>query len=500
MFSKVLMPNSVVLYWDLPENYEAGDNYIVYKNGEIAGETEKCHFEVEKLSPETEYSFKVVMKKNNGEPTEIGETTSKTLKEKRRIDISKAPYNALGDGKTLNTESIQRAIDNCKEDECVYIPSGDFMTGALRLHSDMELYLEKDAILHGTCEVKDYLPKIKSRFEGIENMSYSSLLNIGELDREKGISCKNVRICGEGTICSGGRTLADNVVEIENVLMKDYIESLGEKVKECETNKTIPGRVRPRLINVSCAENVLISGVKLKDGASWNVHMIYSKNIVTCGCEIHSKNVWNGDGWDPDSSSDCTLFNCDFYTGDDCVAIKSGKNPEGNVINIPCENIRVFDITAYCGHGIAIGSEMSGGVKNVRIWNCNLEKAAHGIHIKGSKDRGGYIRDVSVKYVSAGRIRIRPTGCNNDGESADTIPDFTNLTFENIKLTGHFVSRTGEIHDCPAIEIRGLDDTGHTIRNIKFKNITIFDGNKAAEHNILLQGCENISIENICSK
>lgn len=499
MLNKVLMPDSVILYWDLPENYEKGNTYNVYLNSKVIGKTEKCHFKVKNLIPETEYAFKVEMEDDSGNYSEIGEFLVKTLKEKRRIDITKPPYNAVGDGKTLNTESIQRAINDCGLEECVYIPSGDFMTGALRLYSDMELYLEKDSILHGTSEVKDYLPKIKSRFEGIENMSYSSLLNIGELNRSKGITCKNVRICGEGTICSGGRTLADNVVEIENVLMKEYIESLGEKVKECETSKTIPGRVRPRLINVSCAENVLISGVKLKNGASWNVHMIYSKNVVTCGCEFHSQNVWNGDGWDPDSSSDCTLFNCEFYTGDDCVAIKSGKNPEGNIINIPCENIRVFDSTAHSGHGIAIGSEMSGGVKNVRIWNCNLEKAGHGIHIKGSKDRGGYIKDISVKYVSAGRIRVRPTGCNNDGDAADTVPIFENCFFENLKLTGRFIVK-GEVRDCPAIEIRGLDDSGHTVKKLKFKNITVCNENKAAEHNILLQSCENISFENICCK
>lgn len=500
MLNKVIMPKSVILYWDLPDNYKPGNTYIVYLNGEVVGKTEKCHFESEGLSPETEYNLDVVMQDKDGERTEIGKIVAKTLKNKRKIDVTKSPYNAVGDGKTLNTESIQKAIDACGVDECVYIPSGDFMTGALRLHSDMELYLEKDAILHGTCEVKDYLPKIKSRFEGIENMSYSSLLNIGELDREKGINCKNVRICGEGTICSGGRTLADNVVEIENILMKEYIESLGEKVKECETNKTIPGRVRPRLINVSCAENVLISGVKLKDGASWNVHMIYSKNIVTCGCIFDSRNVWNGDGWDPDSSSDCTLFNCEFYTGDDCVAIKSGKNPEGNVINIPCENIRIFDCTAHSGHGIAIGSEMSGGVKNVRIWNCDLAKVSLGIHIKGSKDRGGYIKDVSVKHSFSPRIRIRPTGCNNDGESAGKSAEFSDMTFENIRLTGRFLSKKGEMCEAPAIEIRGLDDSGHTIRDIKFKNITICNENKGADHNIVMTSCEGISLENIICK
>ena len=119
MLNKVLMPNSVILYWDLPENYEKGNTYIVYTNGEVVGETEKCHFEVEKLSPETECAFNVVMKNRSDELIVIGEITTKTLKNKRRIDVSKAPYNAVGDGKTLNTECIQRAIDDCKEDECV---------------------------------------------------------------------------------------------------------------------------------------------------------------------------------------------------------------------------------------------------------------------------------------------------------------------------------------------------------------------------------------------
>ena len=100
-------------------------------------------------------------------------------------------YYAIGDGKTMNTRVIQQAIDDCQADEAVYVPAGIFLTGALRLHSDMELYLEEEGILQGTDVVEDYLPRIPSRFEGIETECYSSLLNLGNLDRDGDFNCRN---------------------------------------------------------------------------------------------------------------------------------------------------------------------------------------------------------------------------------------------------------------------------------------------------------------------
>lgn len=497
MLKNVSMSGSVILYWDLPENYEKGSFYVISSGSKTVGKTEKCHFEIKELSPEQEYNFTVNMENINGEKTIIGEISCQTLKEKRRIDITKAPYCAVGDGKTLNTEHIQKAIDDCGENECVYFPAGDFMTGSLYLHSDMEIYLEKDAVLHGTDVVKDYEPKIMSRFEGTEMMTYAALLNIGELDRSRIYkTCQNVRICGEGTVCGGGRPLALKVVEIEKVLMKDYMDSLGDKIKECETDITIPARVRPRLINISCADNVLISGITIKNGASWNVHMIYSNDIVTCGCTFRSEKVWNGDGWDPDSSSNCTLFGCEFFTGDDCVAIKSGKNPEGNIINIPCERIRVFDCVVHYGHGIAIGSEMSGGINDVRIWNCDIENSSHGIHIKGTEKRGGYIKNISVKHVKTSRIRIHSVGYNDDGEGSGAVPIFSDCTFENIKITGRF-QREEDMVDCDAIEIEGFAKPGHFIKNFKFKNVVIDSNIDSRRQTLSLQRCEGISFENV---
>jgi polygalacturonase len=495
MLNSICFYNKVVLYWDLPESYTEGNKYVITTDGKTIGETKKCHFEVQDLKPESNYEFLVEMVGENS--CTVGKLVCVTQMEKEKIDITKPPYNAVGDGKTLNTEKIQAAINDCKENQCVYIPSGDFSTGSLFLHSNIELYLEKDAILHGTTDVKDYEPKIKSRFEGHEMMTYAGLLNIGELDRENGFNCENVRIWGEGTICGGGRELALNVVDVETVLMKDYLDSLGDKIKECETSITIQGRVRPRLINISCAKNVTISGINIMNGASWNVHMIYSDNIVTYNCIFRSENVWNGDGWDPDSSTNCTLFGSEFYTGDDAVAIKSGKNPEGNIINKPCEHIRIFDCISHFGHGISIGSEMSGGVSDVKIWNCDIRNSLCGVHIKGTKKRGGYVRNVSVSHSEVCRILMRSVTYNDDGEGAPTAPVFEDCTFENITITAKKRNKNNEDEYCEVIELSGFDIPGHFIKNIKFKNIKIDNGEDSRRQAIYLQCCEGISFENI---
>lgn len=497
MINYISTADSVVLYWDLPETYKQGNHYIISSGGKTVAETEKCHIKLDSLKASQEYIYAVDMVGVDGESCFIGEQKCVTEPIKRRIDITAEPYCAVGDGKTLNTERIQRAIDDCKKGECVYIPEGDFMTGSLNLHSDMELYLEKGAVLHGTTEFKDYEPKIKSRFEGHEMMCYSALVNIGVLDRESDYTCRNVRIFGEGTICGGGATLAQNVIDRELILMKDYMDSLGDKLKECETPTTIPGRARPRLINMSCAQNIVISGITIMNGASWNVHMIYSDNIVTHGCTFKSEAVWNGDGWDPDSSTNCTLFGCQFYTGDDAVAIKSGKNPEGNIINRPCEHIRVFDCVSHFGHGITIGSEMSGGINDVRVWNCDMRNSVFGVEIKGTKKRGGYVRNVHISYSSVCRILMHSVGYNDDGEPAPTAPIFEDCSFENMEVTAVMYGKDEQDKYCEAIEVSGFDEPGHFARNIKFKNIVIDNGTESKKQTIYLKCCDGVSFENV---
>ena len=153
MLNYVSYSTKIVAYWDLPDNYERGSRYEVSLCGKTVGKTECCHLHVEGLTPATDYSLSVSMINPDGESFLLGEMDVRTEAIRRRINVTDAPYNAVGDGVTMNTERLQRAIDDCKPGECVYVPAGDYMTGSLFLHSDMELYLEKGAVIHGTQNV-----------------------------------------------------------------------------------------------------------------------------------------------------------------------------------------------------------------------------------------------------------------------------------------------------------------------------------------------------------
>lgn len=497
--------DSITIYWEKGESLQKGIAYQIFCDGIFAGTTDKTHYTIENLEAETGYRIQVQAVYEKDEVQSVNAAKALVAQElyvytaaiKEKIDVTKSPYCAVGDGKTMNTAAIQKAIDDCKENQMVYIPEGTFMTGALRLHSDMELYLEEGAHLLGTAQVKDYLPKIWSRFEGTELFCYSSLLNLGELNHKGGYSCKNVVIRGKGTIESGGKELAKNVIRLERELMKEKIAALGDEIKQFEKPDTIPGRVRPRLINMSNCQNILLEGVTLKNGACWNIHMIYCNKIVTSNCTVFSEEVWNGDGWNPDSSNDCTLFNTRFFTGDDSVAIKSGKNPEGNEVNRPCSKIRVFDCSCAYGHGITMGSEMSGGIDDVKIWDCDMSQSMCGFEIKGTSKRGGYVRNVHILDSSCSRIMFHSVGYNNDGIGAPVPPVFKDCVFDHIAIRGEYFDHDRQWYSCDAIEVCGFEEKGYEVSNIIFRDIDLCDKPDGSSQTISLKLCENITFERI---
>jgi polygalacturonase len=217
----------------------------------------------------------------------------------------------------------------------------------------------------------------------------------------------------------------------------------------------------------------VLSGLTVGMGASWNLHFVYSKNVLVYNCTIVSKSVNNGDGFDPDSSENCVIFGCLFDTGDDCVAIKSGKNPEGNVINRACKNIYIFDCISLGGHGMSIGSEMSGGVENVFIWDCDFDNTWYGIQIKGTRKRGGYVKNVHVKDCRTTAIIIWSVGYNDDGEGSLTPPVFSDYSFENIVVTGTDYFKNANIENYRRfIFLRGFEEEEYHIQNVTFNNIT----------------------------
>lgn len=465
MIKSIIHADEIALWWEKEWGLSEKADYRLLIDGQEYMCGENTHCIIKNMAAETEYSVRLERINAKGERSCLDEIVLKTPKARKRIDITKAPYFAVGDGKTLNTQAIQKAIDDCKENESIYIPKGVFLTGALTLHSDMELYVDEGATLQGTANFFDYLPKRKTRYEGKECECYQSLLNVGNIDRNGDYNARNIVIRGKGAILGGGKELAANIIETES----------GQpfSLKEFSSGKNLlvlnAWRSRGRLLQTCNAENIVLAGVKIGMGASWNLHFIYSKDITTYGCNIVSQGVNNGDGWDPDSSVNCAIFATEFNTYDDCIAIKSGKNPEGNIVNKPSENIFVFDCTMNGGHGMAIGSEMSGGVRNVQIWNCDLTKTHNGVEVKATRKRGGYVKDIRVGNCKLSRLEVHSVPYNDDGEGSLTPPVFDNFYFEDLEVEGQFFLPSQTVI-CPAIEIIGFGEDA-PVTNVVLKNV-----------------------------
>ncbi len=497
MLKAIAFNDEITLYWDRAQSFVKGDKYKVEVNGEVYY-AQKTHYELYNLESQKLFKAKVTLIDSDGKEKEfIGEGEYLTLKNKNKIDVTKAPYYAVGDGITNNRQALQKAFDDCTEEDYIYIPKGVFVTGGLKLHSNSELYVEKGAVLQGTADHKDYLPKILSRFEGAELYCYQSLINMGELDRNGGYSCKNVIIRGGGQIKGGGGELRKDIIDTELVLQKDYMESLGEKLKECETPVTIPGRARGRLINMSNCQNIVLSNIEFFNSPSWNIHFIYSDNIVTNRCSITSKGISNGDGWNPDSSTNCTVFDTVFNTGDDCIAIKSGKNPEGNIVNKPTKNVKIFDIKVLCGHSVAIGSEMSGGVDGVYVWDSDIVKIEEGIRVKVTKKRGGYVKNLFVYDCDlCSAVITSRYSCNDDGEGANQMPYLENFHFENATFTGVSEYASGRCENVPCLSFIGMDSDDHHVKNVTVKNCVFKRDKDNQPAKLRFERVDNLVIDN----
>lgn len=495
--------DELIVYWNRVKSLQKNEKYIVKINGEEVGCTVKTHFETKSVLPQTEYCVEVWLSTEEGLVL-IGEEKVLTPCKPKRLDVTKEPYHAVGDGKTLNTAALQRALDDCQKGECVYFPVGTYLTGGLKVHSDTQLYVEKGAVIQGSNAPKDYLPLIKSRSEGLSMYCYQSLLNVGDLDEREIFTCQNVTIRGGGAIVSGGNALMEAMEKEALLLLKDYIDGLGDRIKEFDRGElTIAGRLRGRLLNISNSQNVILSNVYLGEGPYWNVHFIYSDKIITHGCTIYTRGIHNGDGWNPDSCTNCVCFDVDFDCGDNCVAIKSGRNPDGNRIARPTKNVNIFDCRVLGGGGFAIGSEISGGVEDVTMWDLNAENGSLGIQIKTTSKRGGYIKKVRVYDSVLPSVNVNASYmCNADGESAGYLTRVEDLSFENNLLTGEgkAIIYGDENRDVvkavemPIIRVIGFDNDKENFKDIRFKNCFV----KKKETEFARQKIEVDNLNGLC--
>ncbi len=456
-------PDAATLVWSKPTVKSADINYGVTVDGVAVGSTAKLHFTLRDLLPGQTYHVRVTAEVAAAQGLFSGEVMVTTPPSQPVINVR--DFGAVGDGVTLNTRALQSAIDACPAGGVVLVPAGVFVSGALFLKSDMTLEIARGGVLKGSTDPSDYRPYILNRFEGWEMETHASLLNAGRLDHAGPANVRNLRICGQGTISGGGKTLSDAI------------------------RAAYPGvtglRVRGRLILLMNAADVEVAGLTLEEPSGWLLHYVYSERVSLHGLTIRS-DVRNGDGIDPDSSTDSLIFDCTFSTGDDCIAIKSGKNPEGNVIARPSRNIRIFNCQFERGHGISIGSEMSGGVSGVLIEHCVAGPLLHGLQIKATPERGGYVEDVIVRDCDLRQITIyTELPYNNDGVPAAVPPVFRRFRFENIDLTKADPKK-------PVMEINGFAAEGHRTCDLVFTDLRL-----PAGATVKINRAENIMLHRV---
>lgn len=310
-----------------------------------------------------------------------------------------------------STKAIRSAIDACNEagGGRVIIPPGRWLTGALFLRSNVNLHLSEGATLEWTFNLDDF-PNVLSRFEGIECMNFSPFIYAFEQE--------NIAITGKGTLDGGatndtwwGWNPKDPELRKKgpSLQLKDRDALVEMGAKGVPVDQRVFGRghhLRPNFIQPYRSKNILVEGVTIVRSPMWEIHPVLSQNITVRGVTITSHGP-NNDGCDPESCRDVLIEDTVFDTGDDCIAIKSGRNNDGRRINVPSENIVIRNCTMRDGHGgVVLGSECSGHIRNVWVENCtmdspNLDRA---LRFKNNAQRGGILENVFMRNVRIGQV------------------------------------------------------------------------------------------------
>ena len=346
-----------------------------------------------------------------------------------------------------NQKAINRVISlvSKKGGGKVIIPKGTWNTGAIELKSHVNLVLEEGATLHFAFEPKLY-PLVRTSWEGLACWNYSPCIYA--------YKATDIAITGKGTIDGGGNNdtfwqwngsprfgYKEGVTkESQKLGSRSKLLKMAEDGVPFDERKFGMGYgLRPQLVNMVHCERILIKDVKMINSPFWVIHPLLSKNITVDGVYVWNEGP-NGDGCDPEACENVLIQNCVFHTGDDCIAIKSGRNNDGRLWNQPSKNIIIRNCKMEDGHGgVVIGSEISGGCENVYAENCvmdspHLERI---LRIKTNNCRGGQVQNINMRNVVVGQCKEAVVKINLDYERKEICyrgfePIVNNVNVENV--------------------------------------------------------------------
>lgn len=361
----------------------------------------------------------------------------------RDFVITDSAFGAVADGKTDATAAIHKAIEACHKagGGRVVIPSGTFFTGAIHLKSNVNLHVSEGATLAFSTDPKSYLPAVFTRWEGMECMGYSPLIYAFEQE--------NIAITGTGTL--DGRADKTNWWPWKGDKEDGWTAGMPNQhaarkklFDMAEAGAPVEQRVfaegsylRPMFVQPYRCKNVLIEGVTVINSPMWELHPVLCTNVTVRGVKIRSHGP-NNDGCDPESCRDVLIEDCVFDTGDDCIAIKSGRNADGRRLATPSENFIIRNCKMVDGHGgVVIGSEISGGCRNVFIENCEMSSPEldRALRFKTNSHRGGVIENVYARNIRVGEVKqavILADFFYEEGDSGKFDPVLRNVVVENL--------------------------------------------------------------------
>jgi polygalacturonase len=386
-------------------------------------------------------------------------------------DFDITNYGAVADGKTDCTAAIGKAIDACVAagGGNVVVPAGEFFTGPIHLKSNVNLHLNEGATLKFNTDPKAYLPAVLSRFESVECYNYSPF--IYALDQ------KNVAVTGKGTLDGQatdenwlqwkGKKGGTNTQKAANERLKTMAEA-GVPVDQRRFGEG--DYLRPNFIQFNRCCNVMVEGVRIRRSPMWEIDPVLCTNVIVRGVDIVSHGP-NNDGCDPESCRDVLIENCLFDTGDDCIAIKSGRNADGRRIGVPSVNLIIRGCTMRDGHaGTAIGSEISGSCSNVFVENCEMS-SPHlycALRLKSNAVRGGVLQNIFMRNVNVGQVSdavLLIEFLYEEGTNGIYKPVAHNVAMENITVA--HTPRVLNVQGFPAAEISDVRIYNSTFKQIE---------------------------------